>query len=494
MKCPKCGYTSFDYLDSCKKCNHGLTEFKTRFGLRSLLFPNRSNQAVASVAAVTAAAVPASAASGNLDFDRDFMGDGPTQATAPSVRAPASAGDGFDFDSDWDESPPRPPVPQPPAQAEGFDFDTDWDAAPAATAAVAAADAFDLRAETPEPPAKAGEENQDLHFGVEEVPLPVAAVDSEFAFDPGWDEAAAPAAAGSPADGLRFADASPADELSFDDEFDFSDEGLPDQLAAGGPFPSGGRKPGAQEGPPDPFELRESAPAGPAPAATVSETVESPVPAIDHSPPTAAPADAPADPAAASAPAQGLVSRVLESGGDAPTVLEVDAEPELSEADPAEASPAPPAGPAGTPFFRLGAGALDTLLLALIFALFLAAGKLALFPADQAVSQLPFAALADLAIPYFLILFALCFGYFTLFHFLSGQTPGKMLFRLKVESVSGDGLQFAQAFLRSVGGLLSLVCGGLGYLLMLRDPQYRGWNDLLAGTRVVTTTALPPGE
>ena len=39
MKCPKCGYHSFDHLDSCKKCGHGLAEHKAKFNLRGLLCP-----------------------------------------------------------------------------------------------------------------------------------------------------------------------------------------------------------------------------------------------------------------------------------------------------------------------------------------------------------------------------------------------------------------------------------------------------------------------
>jgi hypothetical protein len=29
MKCPKCGYTSFDYLDECKKCSTDLRDSRT---------------------------------------------------------------------------------------------------------------------------------------------------------------------------------------------------------------------------------------------------------------------------------------------------------------------------------------------------------------------------------------------------------------------------------------------------------------------------------
>jgi hypothetical protein len=34
MKCPKCGYHSFDYLDNCKKCSHSLIEHKAKYKLR----------------------------------------------------------------------------------------------------------------------------------------------------------------------------------------------------------------------------------------------------------------------------------------------------------------------------------------------------------------------------------------------------------------------------------------------------------------------------
>lgn len=36
MKCPKCGYTSFPYLESCGKCGQGLAEHRAAFGLYAL--------------------------------------------------------------------------------------------------------------------------------------------------------------------------------------------------------------------------------------------------------------------------------------------------------------------------------------------------------------------------------------------------------------------------------------------------------------------------
>lgn len=42
MKCPKCGYHSFEHLDSCKKCNNDLTEHKAKFNLRGFFSPGKS--------------------------------------------------------------------------------------------------------------------------------------------------------------------------------------------------------------------------------------------------------------------------------------------------------------------------------------------------------------------------------------------------------------------------------------------------------------------
>ena len=113
----------------------------------------------------------------------------------------------------------------------------------------------------------------------------------------------------------------------------------------------------------------------------------------------------------------------------------------------------------------------------------MATGEIGLFPSLET--------LINLSVPYFLVLFFLAFGYFTLFHFLVGQTPGKMLTGLRVETTEGEPLAFAQAFLRSVGGLFQLLPVGLGYLVVLSNSERRGWNDRLAGTRVVNLRNLP---
>ncbi|OEU63890.1 MAG: hypothetical protein BA870_11415 [Desulfuromonadales bacterium C00003094] len=132
----------------------------------------------------------------------------------------------------------------------------------------------------------------------------------------------------------------------------------------------------------------------------------------------------------------------------------------------------------------------DLGLLTAIFALFVCAGEVARSPAAGERFRFSGDVLLDLATPYFLVFFALCFGYFTLFHYLSGQTPGKMLFDVRVEGVEHAGITLAQAFLRCVGGLIALLPAGLGFLSIVLDEEQRGWNDRLAGCRVVMVEEL----
>lgn len=39
MKCPKCGYNSFEFYDSCKKCASDLTGYKQTHGLKAIVLP-----------------------------------------------------------------------------------------------------------------------------------------------------------------------------------------------------------------------------------------------------------------------------------------------------------------------------------------------------------------------------------------------------------------------------------------------------------------------
>ncbi len=47
MKCPKCGFNSFEYYDSCKKCATDLTGYKQTYSISSLVLPQEAKDVLA---------------------------------------------------------------------------------------------------------------------------------------------------------------------------------------------------------------------------------------------------------------------------------------------------------------------------------------------------------------------------------------------------------------------------------------------------------------
>lgn len=80
-------------------------------------------------------------------------------------------------------------------------------------------------------------------------------------------------------------------------------------------------------------------------------------------------------------------------------------------------------------------------------------------------------------------------GYFTLFVGWRGQTPGKMLLRLKVIRSTGGGVGYGRALVRWAAQCIGLLPLGLGVLLVGTSRRKQGLHDKLAGTCVVR---LPP--
>jgi len=86
-------------------------------------------------------------------------------------------------------------------------------------------------------------------------------------------------------------------------------------------------------------------------------------------------------------------------------------------------------------------------------------------------------------------------SYFTWFHGVSGQTPGKMLLRLRVIAASGEPITAGTAFLRWTGYLFSGLFFFLGFFWIAFDRRKQGWHDKIAMTfviRVEKAAALPP--
>lgn len=92
-----------------------------------------------------------------------------------------------------------------------------------------------------------------------------------------------------------------------------------------------------------------------------------------------------------------------------------------------------------------------------------------------------------LAVPFFLIYFLLFITYFTTFFSIGGQTPGKMIYSIKVVSEDGSNISLSSSLLRSIGYLLSGLFLGLGFLMALLNKRRRALHDLLSGSYVIRT-------
>ncbi|PLX97328.1 MAG: hypothetical protein C0622_13220 [Desulfuromonas sp.] len=461
MKCPKCGYTSFDYLDTCKKCGKDLAEFKERFGIRSILFPNKpqGNEAPAVSEGVmeAAATVAAETAAEEVSVETPAAADQNAPVVAPMAPQEA-AGDDFGFDFMGEEG-----------EEEDLSFD-------------------ELFEEMPE-----NEEERSAEPKSESSEIKPTADDFSFDVPEGDDD--------------------------LDDDFGFGSDDEPDDK---------GDK-GSGEASPSPFELPELSPdegapvadqgfadataasAGPA-AVTQDEYLSEPLqdafwtdedesipeeesfvfedeqPTVVDVAPSASPT---VEPATGAVPVHGsLAAAAALDDAETPAAEDPFAEEEIGFSEGVEESaydqtPVDAAAVAVPSFGgRIVAFLCDVVLLALVGACFIIAAELAMTgKGDHWLPSLE--TLIDLSIPYFLVMFFLAFGYFTLFHFLAGQTLGKMLLGLQVETVSGAPMSFSHAFLRSVGGLLQILPIGLGYLTILASKERRGWNDKIAGTRLI---------
>ncbi len=68
---------------------------------------------------------------------------------------------------------------------------------------------------------------------------------------------------------------------------------------------------------------------------------------------------------------------------------------------------------------------------------------------------------------------------------LAGQTPGMRFLSIRLVYDGGRPMPFRRALWRAFASILALLPLGLGYLVILRHPQRRGWNDRMAGTEVI---------
>ncbi|MCZ7583402.1 MAG: RDD family protein [Deltaproteobacteria bacterium] len=75
--------------------------------------------------------------------------------------------------------------------------------------------------------------------------------------------------------------------------------------------------------------------------------------------------------------------------------------------------------------------------------------------------------------------------YYTFFLGSTGQSPGMMVFGLKVVNRRGDTIGYSLAFLRYVASLFSLLFLGMGIWWIPLDLNKQGWHDKLAQSVVI---------
>jgi uncharacterized RDD family membrane protein YckC len=68
-------------------------------------------------------------------------------------------------------------------------------------------------------------------------------------------------------------------------------------------------------------------------------------------------------------------------------------------------------------------------------------------------------------------------------------TVGGIICQLRIVRMDGAPLTLADAFIRGLSAVFSVVVAGLGFFWVLRDPERQSWHDKIAGTYVVK---VPP--
>ncbi len=176
----------------------------------------------------------------------------------------------------------------------------------------------------------------------------------------------------------------------------------------------------------------------------------------------------------------------LLSGTDAPpeqTDRPDRTEPRMSVVSQGETTPQP-LQPAG--FLRRAlAFVIDLVVMQFLYFILYVAGVLGASRSTEWERVAGVIASPVLAIYFIAAWFFLFVGYFSFFHACGGQTPAKMLIRIKVVTREGTPLSHAQSIFRTLAYVLSSFFFGFGFLISLIERKKRGLHDLLTRSQVV---------
>jgi uncharacterized RDD family membrane protein YckC len=142
-------------------------------------------------------------------------------------------------------------------------------------------------------------------------------------------------------------------------------------------------------------------------------------------------------------------------------------------APPPGGAPAGPSGPRADFWYRLGAFLLDLVILG--FPL-----NIALLAVENVVARQLFGIAAQIAYAVYFIGSG------------SGQTVGMRVLGIRaIDASTGGQVDYGRAFIRYLVSLGSALVCFLGYFWMLWDPEKQTWQDKVAQTFVVPTSAYP---
>jgi uncharacterized RDD family membrane protein YckC len=140
-------------------------------------------------------------------------------------------------------------------------------------------------------------------------------------------------------------------------------------------------------------------------------------------------------------------------------------------------------------FVRVGAFVIDGIVLGAFGVPLAAAGYFGIRAGTVALGQ---AAPIETDETLFTILtaawFAMATIYFTVLHRSFGQTIGKSLLGLQVQTLDVQRVGALRSLVRTLGYAVSSSFLGFGFLLVALTPRKRAWHDFLAGTCVVRLT------
>ncbi len=138
-------------------------------------------------------------------------------------------------------------------------------------------------------------------------------------------------------------------------------------------------------------------------------------------------------------------------------------------------------------WIRFAATIIDNIILYLLAIILSTVGLIALGMGSEGIDLLNEDQMMQLFGPLYFFNAIITIVYYTYFHGATGQTPGKMVCKLKVVNRNGETIGYSRAFLRWIGYIISSFVFCLGFLWVVWDKNKQGWHDKIARSYVIST-------